>query len=156
MKHDSGVTEQHIQALLMSYLLNIKKHIVVIPNAGSILPHEADMVSYTRAGLLHEFEIKLDIQDFKKDMGKHKHTAMLTAKENYASYFWFVTFNFHIPAPAHVGWLNIDAKGNFKVEKEAPQLNKWKMGEDKYRYASQTLANRVSRMYLAYYFKQKP
>ena len=156
MKHNPGVTEQHIQAILMPYVMEKLRHELVIPNARDILDYECDMVSFSRNGLLHEWEIKLDRWDFADDKNKPKHKTIPTAKTKSPAYFWYVTYNFPITPPAHAGWVIVTAKGEVKVMKEAPRHNEWKMEPDKYRYAAITLSKRVVRMYQAYYFQQKP
>jgi hypothetical protein len=154
-KH-SKVTEQHVQAIMMKFILEKMRHEVVIPNVERLLPHEADMVSYTRNQLLHEFEIKLDKYDFQEDRHKPKHATIPTAKENSPAYFWYVTYNFSIQPPAHAGWILIKNTGEVQVMKEAPKHNEWKMEADKFRYAALTLSKRVARMYMAYYLNQDP
>jgi len=156
MKHDPKVTEAHIQALMMPFIMEKLRHQLVIPNVQRLLPYEADLVSFTRNNLLHEWEIKLDSYDFADDKIKPKHKIMLTATQDSPAYFWYVTYNFSIQPPAHAGWVLVSNTSQVKVMKEAPKHNDWKMGEDKFRYAAITLSKRVMRMYLAYYFAQKP
>jgi hypothetical protein len=156
MKRSDGITEQHIQAILMNYLLTTKRHKVVIPNSNGLLPYEADLISFTRDGLCCEYEIKLDKYDYEHDSHKPKHSVIPGATENSPAYFWYVTFAFGINPPKHAGWLHVDEKGNLVVKKDAPRHNTWKMDEGKYLYAAMTLSACVSRMYLAYYFRLKP
>ena len=156
MKHDPRVTEAHIQAILMSYIMDTLRHQLVIPNPQKLLPYEADLVSFTRNNLLHEWEIKLDHYDFADDKPKPKHVTMLTAKTDSPSYFSYVTYNFSITPPAHAGWVLVTNKSEVRVMKEAPRHNEWKMEADKFRYAAITLSKRMVRMYLALYFGQKP
>ena len=56
MKHDPKITEAVIQAIMMPYILEKLRHELVIPNPQKLLPYEADLVSFTRNGLLHEWE----------------------------------------------------------------------------------------------------
>ena len=156
MKHDPKITEAVIQAIMMPYILEKLRHELVIPNPQKLLPYEADLVSFTRNGLLHEWEIKLDHWDYADDRVKPKHTTMLTAKTDSPAYFWYATYNFSIQPPAHAGWVLVTNKAEVKLMKEAPKHYEWKMAEDKYRYAAITLSKRMMRMFAAYYLGAKP
>jgi len=155
-KHDARVTEAHIQALLMRHIFESLRHELVIPNVNALLPYEADLVSFTRHGLLHEWEIKLDRYDYADDLKKPKHKTIPLGLIDSPAYFWYATYNFSISPPPHAGWVLVTSDGKVTIKKEAPNHNSWKMGADKYRYAAITLSKRVMRMYLAYYFKQNP
>ena len=51
--------EMQIQALLMRWTLDVWNHVLAIPNPTRIFRWECDLLTLTRAGLSHEFEIKL-------------------------------------------------------------------------------------------------
>ncbi len=69
--------------------LTKKTHQYIIPNVYiGIL--ESDMISVTKAGFIHEYEIKLNLQDFKADFKKHKHVYMENREYQFRNYFWFV------------------------------------------------------------------
>ena len=61
----------------------------IIPNI--YLGHlESDMISVTKAGFIHEYEIKLNTTDFKADFKKTKHAHMRNRHYQFRNYFWFV------------------------------------------------------------------
>jgi len=126
------ITEKHIQAILMKYCLNAKNHEALITNSREIVYWEADLLSWTRSFRLHEFEVKLNIHDYRADFKKkhkHMHLNHPTGKR-VPNYFWYVTCNFFIRPPERFGWIYIHAENDeFKmyVNKEAPLLHKNKM-----------------------------
>jgi len=152
-RSSTGITEQTIQAILMDWILLTLRHELVIPNPQKLLPYEMDLASFTRGGLLVEWEIKLDHYDFKDDAVKPKHKIIPVAQDNSPAYFNYVTYNFSITPPAHAGWVLVRPNGTVAVMKEAPRHNTWKMGEDKYRYAAMTLSKRMARLYPQVYLK---
>lgn len=152
----SGITEQHIQALLMTHVSVKMRHPIMIPGAKSLLPYETDMCSITRGGLLHEFEIKLNVHDYEHDSTKAKHVILPVAKDNSPAFYWYVTYGFSIEPPKYAGWLLVGLDGKITVGKEAPKLNDWKVPDDKIRYIATSLSSRMARLYLAVYFGQKP
>ena len=130
------VTERHIQPILMMWAMDRKNHTLVIPNSTIIFNWEADLLSVTRAGLIHEYEIKLNIQDFRADSKKMwKHKSMVDGWGRLPNYFWYVTFEFDIVPPDHAGWIKISRSGeglkfcNVDVKVEAPRLTDKKISE---------------------------
>lgn len=124
----ASVTEQSIQIILMDWLLNEKNRILALPNNRSVFRWEADLLSLTKSGLFHEFEIKLSLSDYEKDFSGSsrkvtKHNIMNKNKVAGANYFWFVTSGFQ-PSwiPFYAGWIEIE-RDNIKIMKDAPRLH---------------------------------
>jgi|SRR3972149_2314134 len=127
------ISEHVIQSILMKWLMEEKHHEFVIPNSTSLFgTWESDLVSVTKSGLLHEFEIKISRSDFKKDADKYKHHHI--GKDSYSpAYFWYVTFGFEIEVPEKAGWIEIVSKRDkykILIRKEAPRLNTWKPNKE--------------------------
>ena len=60
--------------LNLNYELRSRNHMYIIPNVSwSWLSWEADLISFTRAGYMNEYEIKCTKQDFMNDFSKRKH-----------------------------------------------------------------------------------
>lgn len=140
----------------MRWVMHIKQHTCCIPNSNQIFPWEVDLLSITRAGLVHEFEIKLDMSDYKADARKSKHTRIGEATLSPA-YFWYVTYGFDIGPPIKAGWISVqkmDPVGlewSVTVKKEAPQLNTWKMDAQRRQRISTILSFRLTRLFVANY-----
>ena len=124
MSEAPSVTESTIQAVLMGYAMETKKHQFAVPNVTLIYPWEADMISVTSSWLVHEYEIKISRSDFIADKNKKmKHSDLrqrystgeemrkpktaheralfdmgLTSpfKRSTPNYFWYVTNGFDI------------------------------------------------------------
>ena len=128
------LTEFEIQNILMDYLLNRKSHKIVLPNARSIFPWEADLLSViSRTHFINEFEIKRTKSDYKRDFtnksSKHKNMAQYWRKQRSYGYspsrFWFVTPNeLDIVPPGYAGYLKVKGNGAVSLVKEAPLLHK--------------------------------
>ncbi len=85
---ENKTNEFTIQNALYAYLTK-KAHQYIIPNI--YIGHlESDMISVTKAGFIHEYEIKLNLQDFKADFKKSKHAHMRNRHRQFRNYFWFV------------------------------------------------------------------
>ena len=82
------MNEFTIQNALYAHLVK-KGHEFIIPNI--YLGHlESDLISVTKAGFIHEYEIKLNTADFKADFKKTKHAHMRNRHYQFRNYFWFV------------------------------------------------------------------
>ncbi len=108
------MNERTIQIRLMEEVLSNKNHKVAVPNSTMLLYHEADLLSVTKAGLVHEFEIKLAKSDYNREFKKkkRKHWFLENAKRPGASravanYFWFVTYDLDIEPPEYAGWIKV-------------------------------------------------
>lgn len=122
-------------------------HKAVIPNSTQLLWSEVDLLSVTKAGLVHDFEIKCSRSDYNRELGDNnkynketKHWR-LQHPETYAgynpspvpNYFWFVTYKFEIEPPPYAGWIlvleheHFPGKYYLREKKKAPRLhqNKW-------------------------------
>ena len=162
------VTEKHIQAILMHYAMIYKQHPIAIPNSRDIMNWEADILSWTKARYIHEFEIKLDIYDFRADFKKkRKHQDLKKpwpfppgAKyiHRTPNYFWYVTCNFFIRPPEYAGWIYIKyEKGIYDlyVQKPPPLIHKDKLPEKEDRRIMRILAWRVKNMYQSRFIQGK-
>ena len=154
------VTEGHIQAVLMRWLLNEKHHNYFIPNSNQFFTWEADLISVTRAGLIHEFEIKLNTYDYKADAKKLKHN-MIGYVRYAPAYFWYVAYDFEIDPPENAGWIfvtQIDShNGNngwkLEVKREAPRLNDWKITDRQTEQIARILSWRLYHWYEGHYLR---
>lgn len=130
-----NVTEQTMQAVVMRWVMNEKHHELVLPNSTAFFWWEADLLSVTKAGYSHEFEIKISRADYKRDGKKHKH-RFIGMEKNGPNYFWYVTYGFEIEPPERAGWILVSKYPDrnrlvLEVKKEAPRLNNWKVPEKK-------------------------
>ena len=125
------VTEKIIQAVLMRWAMAHRMECAV-PNTVQVFYWEADLITVTRAGLIHEFEIKISASDYKADMQKlSKHWGLENGTRGPA-YFWYVTHGFDIEPPEYAGWIKIieaERLGTLRVvvKKPAPRLHKGKI-----------------------------
>jgi hypothetical protein len=149
------VTEAHLQAVLMRWLMVKKHHVGIIPNSNQFFFWEADLISITASGLVHEFEIKLNIYDYKADAQKRKHNWIGDASHTPA-YFWYVTYDFEIEPPPKAGWILISRLGDqwpLEVKVPAPRLNSWKIDEYRQRQMTRILSWHLCRSYVKLYLK---
>lgn len=77
----------------------IKNHEIIVPNS-CMFAWESDVVSVTRSGFTHEFEIKITRSDFKQDAKKERTRLLLdptvtgyfhSHTVSRPNYFWYVT-----------------------------------------------------------------
>lgn len=108
------MNERTIQIRLMEEVLSNKNHKAAITNSTMLLYNEADLLSVTKAGLVHEYEIKLTKSDYNREFKKKKskHWYLKNAKRFgdsriVANYFWFVTYDFDIEPPEYAGWIKL-------------------------------------------------
>lgn len=64
----------------LTLLYHHHTHRLFCPNTTTVFPWEADLVSLTRAGLSHEFEIKISRADFRADFKKEEKHRILSEK----------------------------------------------------------------------------
>lgn len=145
------VTEATIQAVLMHWAMNDKHHPYVLPNSNAFFHYlwECDLISVTQAGLCHEYEIKLNRSDYKRDAEKRKH-HWLGDHANAPAYFWYVTYGFEIEPPEKAGWISIcyeDFKWKLDIKKNAPRLNAWRLNEQKQMEIARLLSWRITNFY---------
>lgn len=148
------VTEKTIQAVLMRWAMAHNMECAV-PNTVEVFHWEADLITVTKAGLLHEFEIKISASDYKADKKKFvKHWNLENGlRSNGPAYFWYVTHGFDIEPPEYAGWLRVherpDMPGNFfvRVLKSAPRLHTNKIEPRRQAQILRSLAWRLVNMY---------
>jgi hypothetical protein len=147
-----NVTEATMQAVLMRWLMGTMNHELVIPNSTTIFYWEADLVSVTKSHFTHEYEIKLNMADFRRDAKKENKHFYLTSNKNYTpNYFWYATWNFDIDPPDHAGWLKVTYTEKayryfVDVKKPAPRLHKNKISDDKRFAIGRLLSWRLTNM----------
>ncbi len=163
-------TERTIQVLLAQEAMIENKHDMVVPNSRLFWYCEADFLSVTKAGLIHEYEIKLSISDYKADFKKkRKHRELSTRKITtyqgapaIPSYFWYVTYDFDIEPPEYAGWMKVIPdmvrrwdfgadeeyyeRYRLDIKKVAPRLHRKKVTDKQRR----TMARSLSFRYFTY------
>lgn len=117
-------------------------------NTYALGDFEADFIAITKAGFVHEVEIKLTSTDFKADFEKtvkvgrypyrkivHKHAGIQEGK--YSNYFWFVMPKDMVPVediPAYAGvifmTLNKSGSVKLKVARPATRIHKNKISDE--------------------------
>ena len=87
----SEINEKVIQTLVMAWAIYEKQHEAVLPNNTSIFAWEADVISVTKAGFMHEFEVKCTRADYKRDFKKIKHHYFVHGFGRWSAphYFWY-------------------------------------------------------------------
>ncbi len=92
--HELSDTEFRFQNRLFNEFVSGRGHDMCAPNIH-LFTNESDFVTVTRAGYLHEYEIKLTRSDYKRDRKKlrHKHLSgeMDLRWTGKPAQFWFVT-----------------------------------------------------------------
>lgn len=105
------LTERTMQGILMRWLLRDRNHEFVLPGSTDFFGWEADVVSVTKAGLAHEFEIKISAADYRRDFEKKiKHMELkdpLLRYRPHPAYFWYATTGFEIEPPEYAGWIEV-------------------------------------------------
>lgn len=151
------LTESVIQAVLLRYTLDEKHHVLAVPNSTVLFNWEADLVSVTKAGLVHEYEVKLSLADYRRDFGKKwKHASLQDQMWRSPNYFWYVTSGFEIEPPEYAGWLEIvDTRSGRGLivhnHKEAPRLHSKKVTEKQTETIGHLLAYRLKNLYHSVY-----
>ncbi len=132
--------ERSMQAILMRWLLNDKHHEIAVTNSTVLFPWEADLASVTRAGYVHEIEIKISVADFRKDADKRMKHRTLQFPQTYnhdsvPNYFWYATpQDIEIDVPEYAGRLAVyEKRSTFYVDelKPAPRLHTRKIDASK-------------------------
>jgi len=110
----------------------------------SWLNWEADAISITGSGYVHEYEIKISLQDFRKDFLKRKH---LTLRRQYMrrtgvpNYFWYVAPLKAIPIciPDYAGLILIEPLNKMALAHRLVWIKKAKQIHDQKIDSSGTL-----------------
>ena len=127
--------EAKIQLALYRELLS-RGHEIITPNVSwSWLNWEADIISFTRAHYMYEFEIKISKADFLNDFTKRKHGRMKIAStipmhHNFRmpNYFSYVAPESAMPLciPDHAGLIEVYVSERYKkislIEIKKPPL----------------------------------
>lgn len=151
------MNEQIVQSVLLRYALDEKHHVLAVPNSTVLFRWEADMASITQAGLVHEYEVKVSLADYRRDFGKKwKHDNLQNWHYRSPNYFWYVTYGFEIEPPEYTGWLEVVERTrgrglSVKVRKEAPRLHKEKVTDKQKETVGRLLAYRLKNMYHSVY-----
>jgi hypothetical protein len=153
------ITEQTIQAVLMGWAMIEKGHELVVPNSNTIFTWEADLLTFTKTRFIHEFEIKLDIHDYRRDAEKRKHAWLIEPMRNQSpNYFWYATWSFDIEPPAYAGWINVTIDRaqcwQVKVMKQAPRLHTAKASDHDRDAAARIMAHHVRRFFYQLYARE--
>jgi len=154
----SRLTEKNLQARLMKWALDDKKHILVAPNITNVYWWECDLLSVTKAYFSHEYEIKRSRADYKADfrnkVPKHRalkdHLFWSNGIARIPNYFWFVTADIEIEPPEYAGWIQyVDTGGApaMWIKKAAPRLHKQKLREKKIQSIYRVISYRLKDMY---------
>lgn len=126
-----NVNATEIQRALIGHLQLSGTHILM-PNVF-VGEWESDVVRVTKAGYWTEYEIKVSISDYKRDMAKQlgrrgpkKHEIYCTGGTIIPKQFYFVVpFGMINEVPEHCGLIEYDPGGRcwgIKVKKVAPVL----------------------------------
>jgi hypothetical protein len=117
-------------------------HQAVVPNV-QLASWEADLVSITQAGYLHEWECKCSRGDFFADLKKRKHRWLgrgHLGSSYYPARLWYVAPPGLIKpkwVPQHAGLVTVNGGAYVrcaKVEVEAPQLHRHPITERQWRW----------------------
>lgn len=133
------MTERDIQIALWYFCERTLRHSLISPNTH-FYDWESDVLSVTRTGFVHEWEIKVSRSDFKADREKHRH-AVLTKSYSLRvvaqpNYFWYVTppglVNID-EVPDHAGLAYIDIRKptfhQIVVQRRAPKIYDGKVSD---------------------------
>mgnify|MGYP006278529629 CR=1 FL=1 len=142
------MTESKIQSLLYEWCSE-KRHPVTIDNCGACTIGKADLLSVTKARLVHEFEIKCSVGDFRREFEEKdtKHDRLDRADNRLMSlpnYFWFVSPEDLLDLdeiPSYAGLLYVTEDG-CSVEKEAPRIHTDNLSDKDRRYIERGLTYR--------------
>jgi hypothetical protein len=158
------VTEAHIQAVMMDYAMGQLNHQMVVPNSNQFFHWEADLLTVTKSRLVHEFEIKISLADYRRDAKKSKHYWVGQPGGVGPSYFWYVTFGFDIEPPDKAGWIRVDRvidrggvhyKFTVTTKRDAPRLNLLKLDGEHQWQISRLLSWRLNNIYVKKYLNEK-
>jgi hypothetical protein len=137
------MTEAEIQKILYKEFCSKKSHRLVVPNCKALgTPGEADLISVTKAGFVHEFEIKLSIRDFQRDFEdkSFKHKILENgglrkpSRDPSANYFWFVAPEGVLTSvPDYAGLLEVSSLG-IEKQKKAPRIHSVGISDRALRY----------------------
>jgi len=142
------MTETALQNQLYQWC-TAKNHPVTIDNCGACTVGKADLLSVTKARLVHEFEVKCSVTDFKREFENKdtKHDRLDRADNRLMSlpnYFWFATPPTLLELddiPGYAGFMLVDDDG-CSVEKDAPRIHTDNLSDKDRRYIERGLTHR--------------
>lgn len=142
------MTETTIQEHLYQWCA-AKNHPVTIDNCGACTIGKADLLSVTKARLVHEFEIKCSVGDFRREFEAKdtKHRRLARADNRLMSlpnYFWFTSTAGLLPRdeiPEYAGLMIVDESG-CREEKAAPRIHMDNLSNRDRRYIERGLTHR--------------
>jgi len=142
------MTETTIQNQLYQWC-TAKNHPVTIDNCGACTIGKADLLSVTKARLVHEFEIKCSVTDFQREftIKDTKHDRLDRADNRLMAlpnYFWFATPPDLLDLndlPEYAGFMVVDHDG-CAVEKDAPRIHTDNLSDKDRRYIERGLTYR--------------
>ena len=143
----STMTEADIQNELYQWCTD-KNHPVTIDNCGACTIGKADLLSVTKARLVHEFEIKCTVADFERDFEdkdtKHKRLGKADNRlMSLPNYFWFATPPDLLALddiPDYAGLMIVD--GDCTEAKPAPRIHADNLTDKDRRYIERGLTYR--------------
>lgn len=154
---DEKLTERDIQKYVHRYA-SAHHHPCIIRNCF-MYKWECDVLSVTRSGYTHEFEIKTSYVDFKNDFSKiYKHQTLKNCcadEKRRPNYFWYVCQSGIIPisdVPEYAGLMYVANITNFipedigeeylKLIKKAPLLHHDKINNEELMHIAQSFTER--------------
>ena len=152
----SDLTESDIQDALYRHFSG-KRHPMTIPNCGAdCVVGEADLISITRAHLVHDVEIKTSLADYRREFetkeDKHEILDAGGVKDYpyggtyyYSNYFWFAAPDGLLDdedLPDYAGLLTVSDRRVVTVAVDAPRLHTEKLSDTDRRYIERGLTLR--------------
>jgi len=146
---------------MTEYTLIDRHHIATIPNMNGFFRWEADLISVTRSGYIHAFEVKTNKADYKRDFRKKKHD-LLTYNVWSPNYFWYAIYGFDVDKdslPENYGLIVLENNKNFsmklaiRIVKDAKMLHRGKMDDKKFEKLCTAMSWRILNMNKAQYLR---
>ena len=142
------MTESDIQNVLYDWCSE-KRHPVTIDNCGACTIGKADLLSVTKARLVHEFEIKCSVADYHREFETKdtKHKRLDRADNRLMSlpnYFWFAVPEGLLDGeglPDYAGLMAVSPDGCV-VERDAPRIHEDNLSDKDRRYIERGLTYR--------------
>lgn len=142
------MTERAIQNQLYQWCTD-KRHPVTIDNCGACTIGKADLISVTKARLVHEFEIKCTVADYEREFETKdtKHKRLDRADNRLMSlpnYFWFATPPDLLEPDAipNYAGLMVITPDDCCEEKTAPRIHTDNLSDKDRRYIERGLTHR--------------
>jgi hypothetical protein len=174
------MNEANMISVLMWRAMEDKQHQLVLPNSVSAIgwwSWESDLISATKAWMVHEYEVKLTAADYAADFRKEsKHWALKARHSTRApNYFWYalplqlideeslaiVSPRRRYPVPDYVGIIGVywhqHMKGwCTKTVREAPRLHTRKLDRAGRDRCLRLASYRIKKLYRRFYQPEAP